>query len=439
MASKVRASEEVQTLINNLVAEADALSQKAANTDLTPDEVSKLGQLVKDLTALEQELQQARAGEEVQRIKSRMSEPTKPAPKVSAVRVVREEQPDSHALAFRDWIASHTQAADFSHDAYQRTKKYGYQLGSSSAKVDVDYARVNFKRRTILTKGGVGTGKEFIPQTYSDKVVEQLTYSSPIVGVVGSETTSDGNKRTYFKFDDTDLMSTYITDGGGSEANPTIPDVNVVTASVDMSTFDITSGFHKISFQELRDSAVDLESKIAKAVANAHARRIENDLINGTGNGTTGVQGLLAVDHSLGSISEGDLDEGALEAMYFAMPQPYRDNMVFLTSDAMSAVLRANLKDTTGRSLFDKNIVDGVEWPTILGKRYYTSVYMPDDVVLCFNPDLYMLRFVAGQEYSILKERFWPHTAIAGIMSWGGCWLGGTGASGQIHSYTVTS
>jgi HK97 family phage major capsid protein len=237
------------------------------------------------------------------------------------------------------------------------------------------------------------------------------------------------------------MISTYLTASGGTESSPTINETNIATAAVDLACFDITSGYQKVSFQELRDAhaSVNLVDKIAKANSNSHARKIENDIINGTGNGTTGVQGLMAVDNALPSVASASFGLDDLEDLYYSVPQQYRGPACWLVNDATAKVLRQELKDTTGRSLFDRNVVDGVEWDTMLGKRFYVSEYMDDDVILFFNPEFYMLRTVEGQIFQQFTEKFFPHSAWAGIMSFGGAWLGPTGANGAIHSLTITS
>lgn len=434
--SKVRATlEEIQSQIQAVQSELDQLQAKADSTGLTADEQARFEELVTQLEDLKNQEAQASAQQRYAAIKLRDAEPVRPAPKVAAS--YRKQEP-THAEAFAAYLRGFSMGGADALD-HEKARAHGFIPGNPHARLNVTYDKLNFKNRTVMSKGGVGSGKEFIPQTYSDLVTEYLTYFSPILGVLGSETTSDGNSRTYFKVDDTAMESSYITASGGSEVNPTIPETNIVSASVDINTFSITSGFQKVSYQALRDSAVNLENQIAKANANSHARRLEDDVINAAGNGTTGVQGLLAVDNSIGSVSSANYGIDDLESLYYSVPQQYRQNAVWLVNESTAALTRAKLKDDVGRSLFDRNVIDNVEWDTMLGKRFYTSQYMPDDLILFFAPEFYMLRLVSGQIFQVLRERFAPHVAWMGLMDFGGAWLGPTGSGGAIHSLSITS
>lgn len=439
--SKVRATtEEIQAQIDQLMQQAAELQKKADDGSISGEEQTQLDELLNQIDALQQDLAAAQSSERFAKIKDRNAAPTRPAPKVAA-EPKRHLERDTFSEGLRYWMLSNTADADLTSEAHYRTREAGFQIGSKAARVPCNYRNLAFKNRTVLTKGGSGSGAEYIYKTYSDKVVEYLTYFSPVVGVVSSETTSDGNLRTYFKVDDTGLQSTYLTAGGGSETTPTIPDTNITTASVDIGCFDITSGYQKVSFQELRDahSAVNLTDKIAKANSNSHARKIEDDLINGSGNGSTGVQGLMAVDNALTPVSVSSFSQDDLEDLYYSIPQQYRGPAIWLVNDGTAKLLRQKLKDQNDRSLFDKNVIDGVEWDTFLGKRFYVSEYMDDDTILFFNPEFYQLRMVEGQVFQQFTEKFFPHTAWAGIMSFGGAWLGPTGATGAIHSLAITS
>ncbi|MBP3957419.1 phage major capsid protein [Gemmata sp. G18] len=440
MSTKSRSSaEEIQGSIDSLMAEADALQAKET---LSPEEQSHLDEVLSQIEQLQSDLAAAQSSQRLLAAKNRMQQPTRPAPKVAAT--PKRNDRDEFSEGLRLWMLSRTAEPDHSSEAHFRTREAGFMLGSGSAKIKCDYRGLNFKQRTILTKGGSGSGAEWIYKSYSDHVTEYLTYFSPFVGTLATETTGDGNARDYFRIDDTGLKSTYLTASAGTDSNPTIPDTNIASAAVTINTFDLTSGYQKISYQELRDAhaAVGIVEKIAKANSNSHARKLEDEILNASGNGSTGVQGLFAVDNVLTPVTSSNFNSDAqsyLEDMYFRIPMQYRQNAMWLYNDVTAKRLRKYLKDADKRSLFDKNIVDGVEWDTLLGKRAYVSQYMADDVILFFVPDFYMLRMVEGQRFDTLVEKYHPHTAYCGLMSFGGAWLGPTGASGAVHSLTITS
>lgn len=422
--SKTRATaEEIQTQIAAAMAEADQLKAKADAEGLTPEETAKLEELVAQIEQLQTELAAANTEQRYAAAKARMAEPTRSAPKIPAIHV-RDSKRPSFAEGFSLWASARTAGADMSPDAYYKARSAGFDLNNTSIKVPCNYRGLNFKQRTIMSKGGAGSGLEYVYQTYSDKVVEYLTYSSPLLGLVGSETTGDGNNRTYFVVDDTSMISTFTSASGGTETAPTIPDTNLTTANVVIGCFDITSGYQKISFNELRDAyaAVGLEDKIAKANANSHARLIEKQVVQATGNGSTGVKGLQASSTELTDTSA--WDQEALEGLYFSVPAQYRSNAVFLTHPDTYGDLFSALKDGNDRTLFDKSVDQGIEYDVLLGKKIIQSEWVAADRVLFFNPEFYMLRMVEGQIFQQFTEKFFPNVAWAGIMSFGGSWLG---------------
>lgn len=439
--NKRDSADDLNNQIAQVQAQLDALQKKAddpSGSGLSADEQAQYQELVDNLEDLQEQAQQAGAEQRYAALKVKAELPQRTAPLVRTS-YKKTEKEVSHAEAMQLYLRSFSADADYSPDAAYKARTHGFSLGNSSVTIPMNYDKLNFKNRTVLTKGGSHSVDDYIQSSYSDKLTEYITYFSPVVGLVASETTADGNLRAYFKVDDTAMIATYLTASSGNETTPTIPDTNITSGSLSMGTFDITTGFQKASFQSLRDSAVSLEDKIAKANANSLARALEDEIINAAGNGTTGVNGLLANDHSVGSVSTANYGMDDLEDLYYSIPQQYRANAIWLVNETTAKLTRQKLKDTVGRSLFDKNAIDGVEWDVMLGKKFVTSQYMPDDVVLFFNPDFYQLRLVQGQLFQVFKERFAPHTAWMGIMSFGGAWLGPTGASGAIQSLTITS
>ena len=423
-----------------VIAEAEALQTRSATAALTEQETAHLDGLLDQAEALNVELTGARRVERLAAQRSLLTTPARPAPIFTPEQRRSGEQGDGdEAEGLRIWLRSFTDDPDPRADASYRAGRAGFTLGSPSARVSCGYGgTLNKEKRRTLSKGGSGTGAELIPNTFSAKVTEYLTYFSPILGLVDSETTDDGNKRTYFKVDDTALESAYITASSGTEVNPTVPDVDVTTASVDINVFELTSGYHKLTRQMLRDTGIPVIDKVTKAIGHSHARKMERDVINGSGNGTTAIQGLLGAASNYGSAVDA-FSQDVFEACYFSIPIQYRREAIWLMSDSAMAKAHAKLRDTTGRSLFGTTVIDGIEFRTLYGRPVYVSAFMPAYAanaksVLFFNPRFYMLRMVAGQTLDVLREKFYPHLAYAGGASFGGAWLGPTSAAKYIQS-----
>ncbi len=426
-----RTSLEIATQRATLIAEAEQLQARtrSATAPLTADEETKLDSLITQAESLDGDLKNARRDERIAAQRNSLNQPSRPAPAPPSATVPAQarSRDDSELESMRLWLNSFTADGDRGPDASYRAQQGGFSIGQNSARIPCDYnGTLNRMKRRALSKGGVGAGKELIPNTYSGKVTEYLSYFSPLLTLVDSETTNDGNDRDYFVIDDTSLVSNYITASAGTELNPTIPDNDLTTASKRIKCQDITSGYHKITQQALRDSAITLTDKVTKAIGNSHARCMERDVILGTG--VNQPEGLITSSNIFGA-AVADLTPDVIEDMYFSIPIQYRSGCIWLMSDSAMARAKKKLKDTVGRTLFDKTLEDGAEVYTLHGRPVYVSNYMPAyganaKPILFFNPMFYMLRLVQGQTLDVLREKFYPHLAYAGGMAFGGAWLG---------------
>lgn len=417
--------DELKNQIADLTAQADALNNKQ---DKTPEDVTKLEELVTQIEELQKQLDAANAQQRFIAAKERMNAPTRPAPVIERKHYATAKAPQAgEALAL--FLGN-----DKTPDGYYKARSAGIDLGSNRFSVPMNFNRLNYKNRTIMSKGGVGSGAELVWQSYSDKVSEYLALSSPILSLVASETTSDGNNRTYFRIDDTSMEATYTSASGGTETVPTIPDTNLSTDNVVIACFDLTSGYQKISFNELRDSAVNLEEKIARANANSFARKMERELFTASGDGSSGVQGISQVATDYGNQS--DWEKEYVEAFYFNFPAQYRANAIFACNPDTYKDLYANLKDSTGRTLFDKDASQGLEYDVLFGKKIIVSSYIADNTLYMFDPEKYMLRLVNNQIFQRFDEKFFPNVAWAAILSFGGAWIGDADACWKM---TVTT
>jgi HK97 family phage major capsid protein len=431
-----RTSQQITSERAALIAEADQLQTRSGTQTLTPEEDARYDFCLSEAERLASELTGVQRAERLAAQRSALQQPARPAPTPpNPATPAQVRSGDGTAEGLQVWLRSFTNEADLSSNARHVAQQSGFPLGSSNVRMGCSFGgTLNRTKRRALSKGA-SPGSHYVPVTYSDKVTEYITAFSPIVGMVDSEVTADGNDRTYFIVDDTALISDYITASSGTELNPTIPDRDITTGSKVIKAFEITSGYHKVTQQAVRDSAVSLEDKIARAIGHSHARRMERDLILGTG--TTMPDGLVAAGATFGSAAVDDFSQDLFEDVYFSTPEQYRSGCVWLVSPSAMARMRRRLRDTTGRSLFSNVIEDGAEVLYLHGCRVVTSNYMPafaanNKPVLFFNPMFYMLRLVEGQSFNVLKEKFFPHIAYAGGMAFGGAWLGPASACTAI-------
>ncbi|WP_020469507.1 phage major capsid protein [Zavarzinella formosa] len=429
----IRSSKEIENEKAKLIGEAEALQTRSRTENLSPEQEAELENCLSRAEQCDTELVKAYREERLAVQRERMAQPTRPAPQIFTPQnlfVSNGSKAEMQAEGMRLWLQSHTGEADRTSGAIMRARSAGFDLGAPTAKIACDYNGGFNRKRTILSKGGSGSGADWVPKTYSQKVTEYLTLQSPLLSYLQSEVTSDGNDRIYFKVDDTAMVADYITASSGSETSPTIPDTNLATSSVTIKAFDLTSGFQKVTYQSLRDSAINVEEKIALANANSFARKIEQDVILGAANGASAIGGILLSGTQSGSdIEISDFAISHVEQCVFDVPQQYRNNLVWVVSPSMEMKLRQVFKTTTGKSLFETNASDPVGIQRLLGYPVVVSQYMAsfaagNKPLMLFNPDHYMLRVVEGQIFQVMRERFAPHVAYMGIASVGGGWLG---------------
>lgn len=429
--NKVRATlEEVQSQIASVQAELDQLQAKADSEGLTPEETAKYEELVSSLEALKNDESQLSAEQRYAALKLKDNSPRNPAPKVYAS-AKREEKRMSHDEAMRLWFKGRFKPHTLTQEDIYRARSAGFDILGNTLRFEVNYNALNhkvkaFQKRTKLSTGGAGSGAEWLYTTYSDKVVEFLSYESSFVNMLDVVTVS-GNEHVVYKVDNTSLESAFTSAGGGSETNPTINEQNLTSAKSTVKLFPITSGYHKVTWEELQDAYIDIPSQISKANALMHKRKIENEVVLATGNGANGVQGLIDVA-ATDAPSASAFDEIAIRGLYRSIPLPYRGNVIFVGNDDTAKQIYDEAVDDYGRSLFDRNIEDGIEFETLIGKKFFVSEKVPDDMLLCFAPEYYKLVMGNVETFQFLEEKFFPDSAWSGLMRFGGVWTGPTAA-----------
>jgi len=134
----------------------------------------------------------------------------------------------------------------------------------------------------------------------------------------------------------------------------------------------------KVSEELLNDSAFDLEDYIASEFARRIGDKEEEAFL--TGNGTAKPTGILnatgggQVGVTAASATTITADE--LIDLYFSLKAPYRKNAVWVLNDTTIKIIR-KLKDKNDQYLWQPALRDG-DVPTILGRPYFTSAFMPE-------------------------------------------------------------
>ncbi|MGL6072628.1 MAG: phage major capsid protein [Fimbriiglobus sp.] len=428
---------------NAAIAEAEVLEVRQRSGQLTDEENTRLEGLLTRGEQLTAELNQLRQTERLASLRSNQTEPVRTIPSPTTIPAqVRSEITQADALQL--WFRAVTDQADLSTQARQRAASHGINLGSLQTRLACDFnGTLNRAKRRSLNTIEAGKGQEFAIKTFSQKVAYYLTYFCPMLAVLDSETTADGNLRSYPRIDDTSLISSYTSDGGGTQTNPTIPDADLSTGVVDIAAYDAVSGIHKVTQQALRDPSIGFEDKIAQAIANSHRRLIERDVI--LGNGTNKAWGITRRAARQGAVipianwnAGTALSKARLQKVYFSVSQAYREGAVWLVSSKVMENLVDAMNDTTGRTLLNTGVEDGIEVPTLFGRPVYVSEMFGDFAVgqkpvTFFNPSFYLLRMVEGMSITMLREKFWPLLGWCGTMAFGGDWRGPANAAQALE------
>ena len=420
-----------------LLAEADQLAA-VKPAERTTEQTARLHSLVAEGERVSGLIDEATTNERLASLRSRQAQPTRPAPTPAVHAGGLRAEPtgsDAEAEAFSLWMRSFTDFADTSPDASYRSAQHGFPVRASSVKLGGGRIVSLNARKRSLSRIGVGTGKELVPaSTMADRITDYLSFFSPILSVVDSEVTPDGNDRDYPIIDDTALISTRISASGGTEVNPTIPNVDMATAMKRIKAFDYTSGYHKMTRQVVQDSPIGIMERVSRAIANGDARAMERAVC--VGNGTDEAEGVVTAGTAFGDPVT-DIDYATLEGLYFSVPEAYRPGVVWLFSPKARTRAVQVLKETTGKSLFGKTVSDGIEVQTLFERPVYVSEWMPawavnNSVISLFHPAFYLLRPVAGRQVDMLDQKFHPLLALASQMRFGGAWIGPASANKKL-------
>ena len=134
----------------------------------------------------------------------------------------------------------------------------------------------------------------------------------------------------------------------------------------------------KVSEELLNDAAFNLESYIASEFARRIGDKEEEAFL--IGNGSSKPTGMLnatgGAEVGVTAASATAITADELIDLYFSLKAPYRKNAVWILNDTTIKLIR-KLKDKNDQYLWQPALREG-DVPTILGRPYYTSAYMPE-------------------------------------------------------------
>lgn len=178
----------------------------------------------------------------------------------------------------------------------------------------------------------------------------------------------------------------------------------------------------KVSEELLNDSAFDLESYFRSEFARRIGNKEEEAFL--VGNGTGKPTGIL---NATGGGQVGVTAAGAaavtadeLIDLFYSLKASYRKNAIWMLNDATIRLIR-KLKDSNGQYLWQPALHEG-EHDTILGKKIFTSAYMPTAVagaktILFGDLSYYWIGDRLGITFKRLNERYADYGQVGFLAS----------------------
>jgi HK97 family phage major capsid protein len=309
--------------------------------------------------------------------------------------------------------------------AFKQYARYG--LGS-----------MNAEQRALLTTSDV-TGGALIPQEWGGALYDALKFYGPIATRVTQKITNNDGRPMKLSFsNDTANGLTLLATEGTSSPAETDPAFVSVLSNVDT----VTGGLVKVSFQELEDSAFDLDSWIREKFAIRYARGVEKAITLGTDSAGTALPsqatgGIISVA-SLGFTTAtiaGGIGWTDLTSTYAKLDPAYADNpdaAWVMNSSTRNYLL--GLKDGFGRPYFTPDPNSGTPFNKLLGHDIVlnqsmvgpsANVFGANAIPILFG-DLkssYMLRTDGAPSILRLNERyaellevgFFLYTRVGGV------------------------
>jgi phage major capsid protein, HK97 family len=178
----------------------------------------------------------------------------------------------------------------------------------------------------------------------------------------------------------------------------------------------------KVSEELLYDSAFDLENYFREEFARRIGDCEEDAFLNG--NGTKKPTGLLnatgGAQVGVTAASATAITADELIDLFYSVKSPYRKNAIWVLNDATVRAIR-KLKDGNGQYLWQPALREG-EFDTILGKKIYTSPFMPTaaagaKTILFGDLSYYWIGDRQGVTFKRLNERFADYGQVGFLAS----------------------
>lgn len=301
---------------------------------------------------------------------------------------------DFRDAAFRKWLA-------FGKDGLEIEEKRALAAGPSF--------ELGAEARALSTVTG-GAGGFTVPTLFWDRVAETMLAYSNMMQYCNRITTDTGADLPWMSNDDTTNKGAILGEG------VTIGTQDLTFGARTLGAYLYTSQLVKVSYQLLQDSAVDIESFLARKLATRLAR-IHNQHFT-TGSGTAQPDGIVTgatTGKTTGSSTAITVNE--IIDLIHSVDPAYRTNSVgFMLNDLLIAYIR-KIKDDfggagLGRPIWEPSVQVGVPsqllgYPVITNQDMASSVATTNTTMLFGDfYSGYVVRQVRNMQLVRLDERY---------------------------------
>ena len=256
-----------------------------------------------------------------------------------------------------------------------------------------------YEIRNALQEGADTEGGYLVPDEFEHTLVEALAEENIIRSLAHVFTTSSGTHK----------IPVVASKGTASwvDEEGAIPESDDVFGQQNIGAHKVAT-LIKVSEELLNDSAFNLEQYFTAEYTRRIGSKEEEAFLSGDGVGKpTGI--LNTAEVGVNASTVGGITADELIDLFYSLNSSYRQNAVWILNDATMKIVR-KLKDSNGQYLWQPTLHEG-GYDTILGKKLYTSPYMPEaangaKTVIFGDLSFYWIGDRQGINFKRLNERY---------------------------------
>lgn len=254
-----------------------------------------------------------------------------------------------------------------------------------------------------------GDNGAVIPSSIAGKIIKKVHDISPIFQLAERYNVSGNLSIPYY-----DESSQQITMAYASEFTD-LESTSGKFASIELKGF-LAGALSKVSKSLINNSSFDIVPFVINEMAEAVARWIEKELLNGT---KDKIDGLSKVT-TLTAAAQAAVTADELIDVQEEIPDVYQADAIWIMSKKTRTAIR-KLKDSDGNYILNKDATS--RWGyTLFGKDVYTSENMPDmaagkRAILYGDMSGLAVKISEDMNIQVLQEKFATQHAV-GIISW---------------------